>query len=576
MDLEKIRFHWPLAAILVLASALVFTNLGRDYLWEDEGDTAVLASTILKAGVPKAWDGVTFTESDHGRRLTDDLVMVSHPWVQYYVTAASIAVFGKTAFAARLPFAIAGLMTIALVYLLTFRATGSRRAAASAAILLVASVQFLIFSRQARNYSMHALLTCLLVWQFLRLRSWRSAIAFAAIAAALFHTHPIGLAAVAALAALTLVFVPFRPMRPWMLRALPIVAVLTIPWLFAAWRGYGENTFVLQSPAQLLPRLAQFAVECASVAPLVGIVALFAVIVVRRRRAGGESRSSHGRAASRSAFSAGERSLILAIVAIAAAEVLVIAVGESRDVLWTIGIRYTPAVLPFAAMLAGLLIVKASPSKTAWIALLLVFGMTRAARVTPWVFWEDPTPLRDGGDVVTFHQPSDAIDRIFRTGQVAFVKSLVHANPGTLAHVIEFLETHAAPGDFVVANYGWDSIYFHTGLPQAMKIAASDDSYAPARALGLPEYVFSPGRVRWIVWRPAWGDSWGQNAPKLIASLTADGVPVKLVASIPETLWENRENVHFRRFAGNRYVYPWFERVPDAQIYRVDWPPANQ
>jgi 4-amino-4-deoxy-L-arabinose transferase-like glycosyltransferase len=575
MGFDKLRFHWPLAVILVLASALVFTNLGRDFLWEDEGDTAVLASTILKEGVPKAWDGVTFTESDHGRRLTDELVMVSHPWAQYYVTAASFAVFGRTAFAARLPFAIAGLATIALVYALTFRATGSRRAAASAALLLVASVQFLIFSRQARNYSLHALLTCLLVWQFLRLRSWPSAIAFAAIAAALFHTHPIGLAAVGALAAVTVVFVPFRPMRRWMMRALPIVAVLTVPWLFAAWRGYGENTFVLQSPVQLLPRLAQFGVECASVAPLVGIAALFAFVFVRPRAATGSPSRDAG-AARRSALSSGEWALVAAVGAIGAAEALVIAVGESRDVLWTIGIRYTPAVLPFAAMLAGLLIVKASRSKTIWIALLLVFGLTKAARVTPWVFWEEPTPLRDGEDIVTFHQPSGVADRIFRTGQIAFLKSLVRTNPGTLAHVIEFLRAHAAPGDLVVANYGWDSIYFHTGLPQAMKIAASDDSYAPARALGLPEYVFSPGRVRWIVWRPAWGDSWGQNAPKLIESLSAEGVPVTHVATIPETLWENRENIHFRRFAGNRYVFPWFERVPDAQIYRVDWPPALQ
>ncbi len=84
--------HWPLVAILVVAATLVFASLQRDYLWSDEGDTAVLAQSILKYGVPTAWDGVTFTDSDFGARLTDDFVMVSSPWLQYYVVAASFAI----------------------------------------------------------------------------------------------------------------------------------------------------------------------------------------------------------------------------------------------------------------------------------------------------------------------------------------------------------------------------------------------------------------------------------------------------------------------------------------------------
>ncbi len=53
-------------------------------------------------------------------------------------------------------------------------------------------------------------------------------------------------------------------------------------------------------------------------------------------------------------------------------------------------------------------------------------------------------------------------------------------------------------------------------------------------------------------------------------------VPVHLVASLPETLYENRENVHFRRFAGGTYLYPWFDDLPPTLIYRVDWPDAEQ
>jgi len=149
----------------------VFTGLQRDYLWADEGDTAVLARNILKYGVPTAWDGVTFTDSDFGSRLNDDFVMVSSPWLQYYVTAVSFALAGESTWAARLPFALMGLLTIALVYVLLVRATANRWTAATGAALLTLSVQFLIFSRSSRHYTLHAALTCLLVLSFTRLRS---------------------------------------------------------------------------------------------------------------------------------------------------------------------------------------------------------------------------------------------------------------------------------------------------------------------------------------------------------------------------------------------------------------------
>ena len=84
--------HWPFAVVLAIAAVLLFADLGGDYFWADEGDTAVLASSILDSGVPRAWDGVTFSDSDLGERVNDDLVMVSHPWGQYYVTAASFAI----------------------------------------------------------------------------------------------------------------------------------------------------------------------------------------------------------------------------------------------------------------------------------------------------------------------------------------------------------------------------------------------------------------------------------------------------------------------------------------------------
>src|SRR5439155_25203130 len=80
---ERLRPHWPFTLVAILGLALVLSNLGKDYLWADEGDTAVLAANIIKGGVPKAWDGVTFLDSDKGARLNHNLVMVTSPWLQY-------------------------------------------------------------------------------------------------------------------------------------------------------------------------------------------------------------------------------------------------------------------------------------------------------------------------------------------------------------------------------------------------------------------------------------------------------------------------------------------------------------
>src|SRR5262252_3985014 len=143
------RPHWPIVVLAAIGAVFIFADLGRDYLWEDEGDTAALASNILKFGVPKAWDGAAFLDSDdHGGRLNRDLIMVTHPWVQYYLAAGSFLIFGQSTFTARFPFAMAGWMSIFLVYFFLWRQTGNRLAAFSAAALLTLSVQFLLFARQ--------------------------------------------------------------------------------------------------------------------------------------------------------------------------------------------------------------------------------------------------------------------------------------------------------------------------------------------------------------------------------------------------------------------------------------------
>jgi hypothetical protein len=318
--------------------------------------------------------------------------------------------------------------------------------------------------------------------------------------------------------------------------------------------------------------VAQFAIETASVTSLAGAVVLWAVLR-RRARAAVERPRRGDRARRTPVLTPDEQSVAVALCGAVAAYALAIAWTQSRETIWMAGLRYSAAVIPFATILTGLFIASASRGRwPLWLALMLVFGFTKLGRLTPWTFWEEPTPLRSLNAAVTFHNPERTVDRVFRTGHVGYLRSLFEPNRGTTARIADYLNAHAGPRDIVITNYEWEPIYFHTGLPQGMKVLPTYPIWRAAKDHGLPSYVFSAAGVRWVVWRRAWGAYRGQECEKILATLDAMGVPVTLVKDIPETMFENRENVHFRRFPGNRYLYSWFDDLPSTLIFRVEWP----
>lgn len=566
--------HWPFVLLAALGLALLLTNLGSDYLWADEGDTAVLASSIVKFGVPKAWDGVTFTDSDKGARENDDLIMVSHPWVQYYVTAAAFLIFGETTFSARLPFALAGWLTILLVYLFVWQITTNRWAAFGAAALAVLSVQFLLYSRQCRNYSLNMLLTCWLFWIFFRMKSARSCTLFALAAILLFHVHPIGVVPVGVLGILTLIYKPFALQRRWFWFAVPAIALFTLPWFALAHSGYAENSELLSSFGQFFGRFTQYLIECASVTPLIGVIILFLIGLVRTRR---KSPKEGNRPAAKSGpgvkfLEEKEIALLLVTFLTFLFYGLAMAMTQSSNALWYLGMRYAPAMIPIMAMIAGILISKIGRGKVAiWLPLLLIFGCTTLAQLTPWTFRAEKIALLNRNSFIGAHVPIKPIDFFFGTGQLLFVRDLWHQNQGTVAQTCQFLQ-QAKPGDVLITNYDWEPLYFHTRLPQGMKILPDYPVSEAARRKGLPEYVFGVDHVRWVVWRPAWEGYQGYFGTELARKISDQGGRWRKVAEIAETRWENREDIHFRRFSGDKYLFSWPENLPPCSIFRVEWP----
>jgi hypothetical protein len=573
--------HWPAALIAVLSAVLIFTNLGGDYLWEDEGDTAALAVNILKFGVPKAWDGQAFLDSDHGARLNSNLVMVTHPWVQYYLTAGSFIVFGQNTFAARFPFALAGWLSIPLGYIFLWRLTRNRWIALSAAILLTVSVQFLLYARQCRYCALNMLIVVWLFWAFFKMKSTRGCVSFVLAAALLFHTHPYGIAPAAALCGLSLFYRPFAEQRRWVWFAAPAIAVLTLPWLALSSlssSGSELNTTAAQSVGEFVERCLQAFIECASVTPLLGSVILIVLAMVwmrvrNNRNGDSEIVAEMPREKLLPVFDSNEMGIIVGAVATIALYGLATAVTQSSDSLWLAGMRYASAALPLASMVAAIAIVKVSHGKTLiWLALMAVFAFTKLAQITPWVASNPSGFIRFGKYSVGAHVPAKIVDRFVGGGLLLFVRDLWRENPGTVEKTCKFLQENAKPGDIAIVNYGMEPTYFYTRLPQAMGILQSYPVYQRARELGLPDFVFNADHARWIVWRSAWETGPGYAINDVLKEIVQRGGQITTVLEVGETVWENREDIHFHRFSDGTYLFPRTQTFPKSRVARVDWP----
>lgn len=201
---EKSRKAIPeyviVSVIIILASVLLLSNLGNQYLWQDEAETAVVARTVLTHGIPMATDGRNSFSQFFGDDMTKSGVSRYHPWFSYYLLAAFFAVFGVSTFVARLPFALFGVATIVLIYFSAKSFLGTRRAGIIAATCLMLSVPFLLLARQCRYYSPEMFFSLLGVYAYYRLLSneKRCAVLLFVAAMLLFHCHFIMCAALLA------------------------------------------------------------------------------------------------------------------------------------------------------------------------------------------------------------------------------------------------------------------------------------------------------------------------------------------------------------------------------------------
>jgi hypothetical protein len=176
-----------------MAGVLLLWGLADKYLWQDEASTAVLAVRMLRFGRPLAYDGVNLLTIDHfagedastiGERTSDPKTAVDHyirqgefkpdttwkwqPWGPFVLCALSFEVLGKTTLAARLPFALAGILTVLLLYRLVLEYLNHRLMAFIAALLLILNCYWVLHIRQCRYYALSSLFLVVTLLAYMR------------------------------------------------------------------------------------------------------------------------------------------------------------------------------------------------------------------------------------------------------------------------------------------------------------------------------------------------------------------------------------------------------------------------
>jgi hypothetical protein len=153
----KLLFLHPWMIPAIIFSILVFLGANMHPLWGDEAETALFARNILQFGLPKGWNGVNILGYSNGIVFNSDLINHISPWAQYYLVAVSFLIFKDSFLSARLPFILLSIISIPVLYYLALKITRDKKIALMTVTAACLSVPFILFSFQARYYSLVSL-----------------------------------------------------------------------------------------------------------------------------------------------------------------------------------------------------------------------------------------------------------------------------------------------------------------------------------------------------------------------------------------------------------------------------------
>lgn len=512
------RFRsWPAAVVLLLAAVLLFTNLGRPRMWQDEAETALLARNTVRFGVPKVWDGTNLITQSYALDF-DRHLLFQKAWLPIYAVAASFAVLGEGTARARLPFALCGLVTVWLTWRTARRLSDDRVVALLAAVLLTASLPFILYARQCRWYALAMALTLLLIEGEDRLEAPRGWLRFGIPAALLFHVNYL---------TLTVTLAGLLAGRVWtrgrtavsrsLVKGLLVLAAAALPW-WVAFPPFGFAAESASAGVGDLPRRVAWLFSDFNryLLPLTGVIVLSALF---------------------------SRDLLRRPWFRRMAVTFLVAVPLSALPLWSglitvIGFRYVVNLLPVAALLFAAVLREATRLRPGLLGPLLALHFATHALGFPFSLWPPST------------------SGIMRSDLANLRRAVFTPPRGPIDGAVEFLDVHARPGQALFTPYEQLPYQFYTGLrtvgvPKVGTILEGLD-------VRLPDYVstFILGDVDWIVPRSKWEGFLGAPPTGRLAEIMRQqGLDVEEhVLDAPDFEWQWREYPPLVAFADDPAV----------------------
>jgi len=547
-----LSYHAGLLLVLSLAIIFIFVNLGDIDLWQDEAETALLGRSILENGIPKAWDGKNLLSSLNGADFNEDFVWTWHPWAQAYLVALSFSLLGESNFSARLPFAIAGFLTVFFLYLFSYQTTGDRKISLLSSFLLTISLQYILYSRQCRYYSLLALFTVLILYSFYKLPGKGGVILFVLSSALLFHSNFLPFFPTLFGLLIFLIFVnrDRKKIKSFLLSVI-IIGLLTMPWLIYAkgfsqgikafGKGSGES-FIVQE-FELLKIVNE------SVFPLIfllfGIIFLFKVTTKYK-----------------------ELYQLLLIILLSN---LLFLPYISYFQKW-IGMRYAVGLIPLFCFFSALIIGRIAEYKR-WTSYLIFFTLisTNILNNFPVFIFRALNPM------LTKDENSRSLKRelkemlLWKKNYFDFFHELTHHYEGPVEGIVRFLNKYGKQGQMVLTNYESASILFYTNLNMAYVISNKPEfynsipskRYNPALDKKLPDYVYTLKKVDWIIPRSNYKNRLF-NLPEVLETMKSKGFKIKRYEiDSPDLPWNNRSDIRYHKFRS-------VKDYPKVVIYKVE------
>lgn len=461
---SSVNYPW-LIPTLIFSILVILGSLAHP-LWGDEAETALFARNILKYGLPKGWDGVNIMGINNAVVLDKNLINHTSPWAQYYLTAASFAVFGQSSLSARLPFILISILSLPLIYCLVLEITGKKRVAFLTLLILSLMVPHILFAYQARYYALTTFTSLLLVFCTLKLlepKLWPK-IGFITAGTIYFYANYVSFVAffiatiVAFFVYLILKKAPRQTLKKYLFHFLTLsaaIAALTLAWYLQLqpFEGRGQITFWDISNTVygmfIFIKGGIYPYNNNGAFPILFLILLIIVFLLRMKRKA-------------------EVSSLLLIVLIPLFFLIVMAVFSLYFVVDTnfVHIRYTMVVLPYLAMVSAYLINDIFELKKSIAVVVLFLYLT--------------------SNLFTLQRP--------RSFLVEYFKEIKNPYQTPDKIVADYLKVHAKNGETAFVNLDRDHepLIFHLGdmIRFVNRVSLVNTRIFPENRSKIPRYVY--------------------------------------------------------------------------------------